>query len=132
MGRWGGGDGASWDTQMLKQPDRRNRHEMIGEQFLSFSPEEQGFPHFQCTIGAHHTLKLGKRVERDQQKQIHLSYQVGVVTLEWRKKWVSPAYSLGEPPDVGSSQANHSSHTTYFYFPMLFICFPFSCHHLQF
>ena len=82
----GGEDGASWDTQMLKQPDRRNRHEMIGEQFLSFSPEEQGFPHFQCTVGAHHSLKLGKRVERDQQKQIHLSYQLEGVPLERRKK----------------------------------------------
>lgn len=33
QGGGGGAPGASWDTQMLKQPYRKNRHE-IGEQFL--------------------------------------------------------------------------------------------------
>lgn len=73
----GGAPGVSWDTQMLKQPYRKNRHEMIGEQFLSFFPEEQGSPRFQCIIGVHCSLKLGKRVERDSNKN----------KFTWATKW---------------------------------------------
>lgn len=73
----GGAPGVSWDTQMLKQPYRKNRHEMTGEQFLSFFPEEQGCPRFQCVIGAHRSLKLGKRVERDSNKN----------KFTWATKW---------------------------------------------
>ena len=68
QGGRGGAPGVSWDTQMLKQPYRKNRHEMIAEQFLSFFPKEQWCPRFQCIIGAHRSLKLGKRIERDSNK----------------------------------------------------------------
>ena len=42
----------------------------------------------------------GEGWERLQQKQIHLCYGVEMVTLEWRKKWVSPTDSFWDPPGM--------------------------------